>query len=411
MPIKEVKAREVLDSRGNPTVEAIVVTTKGSFSAKVPSGASTGKYEAHELRDGGKRYNGNGVLKAVKNIEKKIGPKVVGEDPRDQKGIDNLMIQLDGSENKSKLGANAILGVSMAVCRAGAREKGVSLYKHIKELSGAKELKIPDAQLNIINGGRHAKIENDIQEFMIVPHSRSFKIAMQMSKKVFEKLKLLIKKEFKGRAITIGDEGGFVLDVNLNQRLDLIKRAVKNADYNLGKDISIAIDSAASEFYKGKKYVIGEKKYSSDKLIGFYKGLIKKFHVTSIEDGFSQDDWKSWSKFNEKVGDKIQIVGDDFLVTNPVRIEKAIKSCACNSLLLKVNQIGTVTEAIHAGNLAKSAGWSVVVSHRSGETDDSFIADFAVGIGADMIKSGAPSKPERMAKYNRIVEIEREMKR
>ncbi len=412
MPIKSIKAKEVLDSRGNPTIKVNLLTNKGLFTAMVPSGASTGKYEALELRDKNlKRFNGKGVLKAINNINKIIAPKLINKNPSQQKQIDNLMIKLDNTTNKSKLGANAILAISIAVCRAGATEKNIPLYKHIQKLSKTKKLKLPIPQLNIINGGRHARIKNDIQEHMIIPvKAKTFKQAIQMSKKTFQALKSLIKKEFKIKTIPIADEGGFAPNIrNTEQRLELIIKAIEKAGYKPGKEISLAIDSAASEFYKNKTYTLNSKKYNSSQLIEFYKKLIHKFPIISIEDPFDQDDWQSFKKLTKQLGNKIQITGDDLLTTNPKRIKKAIKTKAVNSVLIKINQIGTITETINSINLAKKNNLSTTISHRSGETKDSFIADLAVGTASSQIKSGAPNKPERLAKYNRIIEIEKEL--
>jgi len=412
MPIKSIKAKEVLDSRRNPTIKVNLLTDKGLFIAMVPSGASTGKYEALELRDkDSKRYSGKGVLKAINNINKIIALKLINKNPKNQEQIDNLMIKLDNTKNKSNLGANAILAVSMAVCRAGAAEKNIPLYKHIQELSKTKKLKLPIPQLNIINGGRHAGIKNDIQEHMIMPvKAKSFKQAMQMSLKTFQALKSLIKKEFKIKKILIGDEGGFVLKIkSVEQRLELILRAIEKAGYKPGKEIFLALDSAASEFYKNKIYTLNSKKYNSIQLIEFYKNLINEFPIISIEDSFDQDDWQSFKKLTKKLGNKIQITGDDLLVTNSQKIKKAIKLKAVNSVLIKINQIGTITETIKAINLTKKNNFTSVISHRSGETKDSFIADLAVGTASSQIKSGAPNKPERLAKYNRIMEIEKEL--
>ncbi|MBN4049225.1 phosphopyruvate hydratase [archaeon AH-315-M20] len=405
--IKKVIAREVLDSRGNPTVEASVVTTKYVASAIVPSGASTGKHEALELRDNDKkRYNGKGVLKAVDNINKIISKKIIGLDCTNQKEIDEKLISLNGTEHKSKLGANAILAVSMAVCKAGAVHSNMHLFEYIKKISKTKKTSLPIPQLNIINSGKHAGIDNDIQEHMIMPLKfKSFSEALRAGVEVYHELKRLLKKKFGSSGILIGDEGGFAPPIkSVEKRLDLVMRAIKQAGYE-GK-IKLALDAASSEFYKNKKYTIINKKYNSGQLIDFYKKLIKKYKIISIEDGMAEDDWKGWQQLNKELGKKIQIVGDDLLVTNVNRIKRAIKEKSCNSLLLKVNQIGTVTEAIEAAQLAFKSKWNVIVSHRSGETEDSFIADLVVGLNAGQSKFGAPARSERTVKYNRLLKIE-----
>ena len=404
--IKRVVAREVLDSRGNPTVEADVVAGKFVASSIVPSGASTGKHEALELRDNEKRYDGKGVLKAVSNINKVISKKIIGMDCLKQNEIDNLMIDLDGTENKSKLGANAILAVSMAICRLGAMHSNTHLFQYIQKISKSKKISLPIPQLNIINGGKHAGMENDIQEHMIMPVGfKNFKDALRAGAEVYHELKDILKKRYGAQAILLGDEGGFVPKVNnIHGRLDLINEAIRNAGYE--KKIKLALDCAASEFYKNNRYAIGNKKYSAGELIDFYKKLVGNYSIISIEDGMAEDDWQGWRQLTKELGSKIQLVGDDLLVTNAKRIGKAIKEKFCNSLLLKVNQIGTVTEAIEAANLAFKSKWTVVVSHRSGETEDSFIADLVVGLNAGQSKFGAPARSERIAKYNRLLRIE-----
>jgi len=406
--IKKIRAKEVLDSRGNPTVEAEVFCDCCSASAIVPSGASTGKHEALELRDGGKRFNGKGVLKAVNNVNKVIAKKIIGMEPTKQKEIDELMIELDGTENKSRLGANAILSVSMAVCKAGAMCKGISLCKYIKGISKSKKISLPVPMLNVINGGRHAGIDNDVQEHMIMPVKfRNFDEAFRASTNVYNELKKILKKRFGPQGVLLGDEGGFVPKIdNVEERLELIEKAINNTGYK--NKIFLAMDCAASEFFHKNHYVIRNKKYSSAKLIEYYEELIKKYPIISIEDGLAEDGWKVWQQLTKIVGKKIQIVGDDLLVTNVKRIKKAIGLKSCNALLLKVNQIGTVTEAIKAAIMAKKNKWNVIVSHRSGETEDSFIADLAVGLDAGQCKFGAPARPERLAKYNRLLMIEKE---
>jgi len=412
--IKKVLAREVLDSRGNPTIEVDVVTDKAAASAIVPSGASTGKHEALELRDGDKkRYNGKGVLKAVNNVNKIISKKLIRLDCRNQKNIDELMIKLDGTENKSNLGGNAILAVSMAVCKAGAISKNIPLYKYINEILNLKneqnKFLMPIPQLNIMNGGKHAGIENDIQEHMIMPVKfNSFNEALRAGVEVYHELGKLLKNKFGSQAILLGDEGGFVPKIdNVEERLELIDEAINNAGYK--NKIFLALDCAASEFFYSDYYKIGNHEYSAGQLIDFYKNLVKKYNIISIEDGMAEDHWSGWKQLNKELGKKIQIVGDDLLVTNVNRIDEAIKERACNALLLKVNQIGTVSEAIEAAGLAFKNKWNVVVSHRSGETEDSFIADLAVGLNANQSKFGAPARSERTAKYNRLLRIEEEL--
>ena len=402
-------AREVLDSRGNPTIEATVVTDKAVASAIVPSGASTGSHEALELRDGDKkRYNGKGVLKAVNNVNKTISKKIVGLNCEKQKKIDELMIKLDGTENKSKLGGNAILAVSMAVCKAAAVNKNISLYEYTNEISKieSKKFVLPIPQLNIMNGGKHAGIVNDIQEHMIMPVKfNSFKEALRAGVEVYHELGKSLKKKFGAQGILLGDEGGFVPKIdNVEERLELIDEAINNAGYK--NKIFLALDCAASEFFYSDYYKIRDKNYSIGELIDFYKNLVKRYKIISIEDGMAEDHWNGWKQLNKELGKKIQIVGDDLLVTNVKRIEEAIEKKACNALLLKVNQIGTVTEAIEAAKLAFKNKWNVVVSHRSGETEDSFIADLVVGLNTNQSKFGAPARSERTAKYNQLLRIE-----
>ena len=403
-------AREVLDSRGNPTLEVNVVTDNAIAKSFVPSGASTGSHEALELRDGDKaRYGGKGVLKAIDNVNKIISKKLIGFNCEDQKKIDELMIKLDGTENKSNLGGNAIVGVSMAVCKAGAFHKNMHLFEHIKEISGTKKLSLPVPQLNIINGGKHAGIENDIQEQMIIPIKfKTFNEALRAGVEVYHELKNLLKQKFGSQGILLGDEGGFVPKIdNVEARLELIDKAINNLGYK--NKIFMALDCAASEFFYSDYYKIKEKEYSPGELIDFYKSLIKKYRIISIEDSMAEDDWNGWKELNKELGKKIQLVGDDLLVTNTERISQALEEKACNALLLKVNQIGTVTEAINAAKLAFKNKWNVVVSHRSGETEDSFIADLCVGLNAGQSKFGAPARSERTAKYNRLLNIEEKL--
>jgi len=405
--IRGVKARQVFDSRGFPTIECNLKTDKGIFRAMVPSGASTGSHEALELRDGGVHYRGKGVLKAVSNVNNIISRKITGK-ALNQNEIDQLMISLDGTPNKSRLGANAILSVSMAVCRAGAYHSGKPLHDYIGTLAGVKKKFIPVPLLNVINGGKHAGIENDIQEHMIVPvGAKSFSEAMMMSVEIYQSLKNTLKKRFGASATNIADEGGFAPDIKgLKERLEIITRAIEQCGY--AKKVSLALDCAASEFFDGEFYHIRESKFSPGELADYYEDLCSVFNIISIEDGMAEDDWDGWAEMTRKLGKKIQIVGDDLLVTNTKRIEDAIRKKAANSALIKPNQIGTVTETINAVTLAHKNKWSTVISHRSGETEDSFIADFVVGVGSSQIKTGAPARSERLAKYNQLLRIEDE---
>ncbi len=410
--IKKVVAREVLDSRGNPTVEVDVITEKITARAIVPSGASTGTHEASELRDGDKkRYNGKGVLKAVNNVNKIISKKIIGLNCENQKKIDELMIKLDGTENKSNLGGNAILGVSMAVCKAAAVDKNIPLYVHINKIqnSKSKKLLLPIPQLNIMNGGKHVGAENDIQEHMIFPiNFKTFHEALRAGVETYHFLKKILRKKYGAKETLLGDEGGFSPHVlSVEKRLDLIIDAIKGAGYD-GK-IKLGLDCAASEFFYSGYYKINGKEYGPGELIDFYKNLIKKYKIISIEDGMAEDHWDGWKQLNKELGKKIQIVGDDLLVTNVNRIKEAVEENACNALLLKVNQIGTITEAVEAANFAFKNKWNVVVSHRSGETEDSFIADLVVGLNANQSKFGACARSERTAKYNRLLRIEEEL--
>jgi len=418
MSIKSIKARQIFDSRGNPTVEVDLVTDKGLFRSAVPSGASTGIYEALELRDNDKaNYHGKGVTKAVNNINTLIAPELLklGINVTKQKEIDEAMLKLDGTANKDKLGANAILGVSMAVCRAGAAEKGVPLFKYIAELAGNNNIVLPVPAFNVINGGSHAGNKLAMQEFMIFPTgASSFTEAMKMGSEVYHHLKSVIKSRFGLDATSVGDEGGFAPNIlNNKDALDLIIEAITKAGYT-GK-IEIGMDVAASEFHKSGKYDLDFKNpasdpsnfLSSDKLGDLYQEFIKGYPMVSIEDPFDQDDWDAWSKLTGNT--TIQIVGDDLTVTNPKRIQTAVDKKACNCLLLKVNQIGSVTESIAAHLLAKQNGWGTMVSHRSGETEDTFIADLVVGLSTGQIKTGAPCRSERLAKYNQILRIEEEL--
>ncbi len=415
--IKKIYAREILDSRGNPTLEVTVILRNNIFAkASVPSGASTGKHEALELRDNDKkRFNGKGVLKAVRNVNEKIYHILRNVDVQKQKKIDNLMLELDGTENKSALGANAILGVSLACCRAAAMYKRMPLYKYISKLFGESDskFKLPIPSFNIINGGKHADNNIDFQEFMIFPSGiRTFKKRLQAGVEIFYSLRKVLQR--KKLATTVGDEGGFAPNLSSNQQaLDLLVSAVKKTNWKLGKQIFIAMDPASSEFFKkGYYYLKGEEqelKLSSEQMIEYWQKLIDKYPIVSIEDPLSQDDWDNWIKLTKKLKRKIQIVGDDFLVTNPARIKKAIELKAANAVLIKYNQIGTLTETLEAIRLAKENKWKIMVSHRSGETTDDFIADLAVGVRADQIKAGSLNRGERLCKYNRLLEIEEEL--
>lgn len=410
--IKKVVAREVLDSRGNPTVEAEVVTDKFSVSAMVPSGASTGTYEALELRDNDKkRYNGKGVLKAVNNVNNIISKKLVGLDCTKQKGIDKLMIELDGTENKSKLGANAILAVSMAVCKAGAAAKGVPLYKSIADLGGNKNLILPVPMVLVLEGGKHADQSSDLQEFMVMPHkAKTFKEAIRQGSEIYQSIGKVLKKQ--GFNINVGYEGAYGPSLGSNEKvLQIIVDGIKEAGYKPKEEISIAIDGAASEFFDDGKYnlKVDGKIFDGKGMADFYSSLAKKYPIKSIEDGLAEDDWNSWALLMEKIGDKVQIVGDDLIVTNVKRLKKAIDMKAINSVLIKLNQIGTVTETIAAINIAKKNNCTSVVSHRSAETEDTFIADFVVGMGTGQCKFGATARSERTSKYNRLLKIEEEL--
>ncbi|KAJ8342201.1 hypothetical protein SKAU_G00321290 [Synaphobranchus kaupii] len=417
MSITKIHAREILDSRGNPTVEVDLYTGRGCFRAAVPSGASTGIHEALELRDGDKtRYLGKGVQKAVEHINKDIAPVLLEKKLSvvEQAKIDKLMLELDGTENKSKFGANAILGVSLAVCKAGAAEKGVPLYRHIADLAGHKEVILPVPAFNVINGGSHAGNKLAMQEFMILPvGASSFREAMRIGAEVYHNLKSVIKAKYGKDATNVGDEGGFAPNIlENNEALELLKTAIEKA--GCPDKIIIGMDVAASEFYRNGKYDLDFKspddpsRYITGEQLGdLYKSFIKNYPVLSIEDPFDQDDWEHWTQFTASVG--IQIVGDDLTVTNPRRIQTAVEKKACNCLLLKVNQIGSVTESIQACKLAQSNGWGVMVSHRSGETEDTFIADLVVGLCTGQIKTGAPCRSERLAKYNQMMRIEEEL--
>lgn len=405
--IVEIYAREVLDSRGNPTVEVEVTTENGTVgSAIVPSGASTGVHEAVELRDGDKsRYLGKGTLNAVNNVNEIIADELIGFDIFDQVGIDRALIQIDGTENKSKLGANAILGVSMAVARAAAIESDTPLYEYIGGVN-AKTLPVP--MMNILNGGEHADNNVDIQEFMVMPAGAcSFKEALRMGTEVFHNLKSVLKS--KGYNTAVGDEGGFAPNLNSNEEaLQTIMEAIEKAGYKAGKDIFLALDVASSEMYENGKYDFkGEEKiYSSQELVNYYCELVEKYPIISIEDGLSEDDWDGWKLLTEKIGNKVQLVGDDLFVTNYSRLNMGIEKGIANSILIKLNQIGTITETLDAIELAKTHGYTCVISHRSGETEDTTIADLAVAVNAGQIKTGSASRTDRICKYNQLLRIE-----
>lgn len=414
--ISKVKAREILDSRGNPTVEVEITTDDGLFRASVPSGASTGAYEACELRDGGDRYLGKGVLKAVENVDKILGPAVVGMDPTEQKAIDDVMLKLDGTPNKNNLGANAILGVSLAASKAGAAAKGIPLYAHYAELAGNKEEKytMPVPCFNVINGGSHAGNKLAFQEYFVIPTGAStFEEAMQIGCEVYHTLGKIIKAKFGGDATLIGDEGGFAPPCDNREGCELIMEAVKKAGYD-GK-CSIGLDVAASEFkVKGQDAYDLDFKYdgniiSGDALGELYQSLAADYPIVTVEDPFDEDDWTNWGKFTSKNSEAFQVVGDDLTVTNIEKIKRAIDEKSCTCLLLKVNQIGSISESIAAVTMAKQAGWGVMTSHRSGETEDTYIADLAVGLCTGQIKTGAPCRSERLAKYNQLLRIEEEL--
>jgi len=408
--ISDIVAREVLDSRGNPTVEVDVYLEDGTVGrAAVPSGASTGAYEAVELRDGDKeRYLGKGVLKAVDNVNTIIAPELVGYNSLDQNLIDQIMLELDGTPNKGKLGANAILGVSLAVAKAAAESIGLPLYQYIGGVN-AKTLPVP--MMNILNGGKHADNNVDIQEFMVMPAgAASFADAVRMGAEVFHNLKSVLKA--KGYNTSVGDEGGFAPNLKSNEEaIQVILEAISKAGYKAGEDIFIALDVAATELWQDGKYVLeGEgKTLSSEQLIDFYESLVNKYPVISIEDGLSEDDWEGWKKLTDRLGKKIQLVGDDLFVTNTEKLAKGIETGTANSILVKVNQIGTLTETLDAIEMAKRAGYTAVISHRSGETEDSTIADIAVATNAGQIKTGAPSRTDRVAKYNQLLRIAEEL--
>jgi len=409
--ILSIKAREILDSRGNPTVEAEVLLDSGYMgTAAVPSGASTGSREALELRDGDKdRYLGKGVLTAVMNVNEEIGPKLIGLEAIDQTGIDQFMIELDGTENKSRLGANAILSVSMAVAKAAASESELPLYRY---LGGVSAFLLPVPMMNVLNGGAHADNNLDIQEFMIVPvGAASFREALRMGAETFHNLKKVLKS--KGLSTSVGDEGGFAPNLRSNEEaMEMIMRAIESAGYRPGEDIYIALDSAASEFYENGVYNLkaeANPKKSALEMVEFYSSWVDRYPIISIEDGLAEADWAGWKALTERLGANLQLVGDDIFVTNTKILSRGISEGIANSILIKLNQIGTVTETMQAISMAQRAGYTTVISHRSGETEDTMIADLAVAVGSGQIKSGSLSRSDRLSKYNQLLRIEEEL--
>ena len=417
--IVTVKAREILDSRGNPTIEVDVVLSDGCVGrAAVPSGASTGAHEAIELRDGDmSRYGGKGTLKVVSNVETKIASALKGRDAGDQVAIDELLIKLDGTPNKANLGANAILGVSLACARAGASAQGVSLYQHIRQTFGyeRKPIVMPVPLMNVVNGGAHADNNVDIQEFMIVPvRGGTFKEALRTGVEVFHSLKKILKS--KGLSTSVGDEGGFAPNLSSNaEAAELLCQAITAAGFKPGKDVMLALDVASNELHKNGKYTLeGEKGspvYSTKEMIGYYEKLTKEFPIVSIEDGLYEDDWDGWKGLTDALGGRIQLVGDDLFVTNTTRLQEGINRNVANAILIKVNQIGSLTETVRAIQLAAKHGYHSIISHRSGETEDAFIADLAVAVGSGQIKTGSASRSDRMAKYNQLLRLEEEVGR
>jgi len=409
--IKQVHARQIMDSRGNPTIECDVVLSGGAFGrASVPSGASTGSFEALELRDGGNAYMGKGVSKAVRNVNEFIAPAIIGMNGENQTEIDEKMLALDGTPNKDKFGANAILSVSLAVAHAVANAKNIPLYKHIANIFGnPNPCVLPRPMMNILNGGKHADNGLDAQEFMIIPNGAKNEVdAIRMGSEIFHNLKSILKKS--KHSTNVGDEGGFAPNFDTcHEALDTIVAAIRAAGYKPGDEVSIGLDVASSEFYSDGIYHFEGKDMTSDEMIEFYKDLISKYPIISIEDGLHEEDWDSWKKLNDAIGDKCQLVGDDLFVTNPVRLERGIKNGVANAILIKVNQIGSLTETLRAIKMAQNAKYGVVVSHRSGETEDTTIADLAVATNAGQIKTGSMSRTDRMAKYNQLIRIEEEL--
>lgn len=408
--ISDIYAREILDSRGNPTVEVEVFLESGGWGrAAVPSGASTGAYEAVELRDKDpKRYGGKGVLDAVNNINAIIAPELVGSDALDQREIDRQLIEMDGTPNKGKLGANAILGVSLAVAKAAADALGLPLYRY---LGGVNAHTLPVPMMNILNGGKHADNNVDIQEFMVMPAgARDFASALRMGAEVFHSLKAVL--QSKGLNTAVGDEGGFAPNLRSNvEAIEVLLEAIAKAGYEPGKDCFIALDPASTELYKDGKYVFAGEGVTrtSDEMVEFWASLVDKYPIISIEDGLAEDDWEGWQNLTKRLGQKVQLVGDDLFVTNTERLSRGIEMGAANAILIKVNQIGTLTETLEAIEMAKKAGYTAVVSHRSGETEDTTIADIVVAVNAGQIKTGAPSRTDRVAKYNQLLRIEEEL--
>ena len=405
--IIHVMAREILDSRGNPTVEAEVFLDDGARGvAGVPSGASTGVHEAHELRDGGDRYLGKGVLKAVENVNEEIADELAGFEADDQRLIDQALIKLDGTDNKSRLGANAILGVSIAAAKAAAESAGLPLYRYI---GGPNAHVLPVPMMNIVNGGAHADSGVDVQEFMIAPiGAESFSEALRMGAEVYHALKAVVKS--KGLSTGLGDEGGFAPEAESTKAaLDLIVEAIEKAGFKPGKDVALALDVASSEFFKDGKYHFEGGEHTAEEMAKVYEDLIANYPIVSIEDPLQEDDWEGYTKLTAAIGDKVQIVGDDFFVTNPARLKEGIEKKAANALLVKVNQIGTLTETFDAVELAHRNGYRTMMSHRSGETEDTTIADLAVALNCGQIKTGAPARSERVAKYNQLLRIEQEL--
>ncbi len=410
--IEHITAREILDSRGNPTVEVDVILEDYTLGrAAVPSGASTGVHEAVEMRDGGERYMGRGVTQAVENVNRIIAPRLLGHDALNQMEIDRVMIEMDGTENKGKLGANAILGVSLAVARAAAGALELPLYRYI---GGPNARILPVPMMNILNGGKHADNNVDLQEFMVMPFgAESFREGLRMGVEIFHNLKAVLKS--RNYNTSVGDEGGFAPDLRSNaEALDVIMEAIEKAGYKPGDDVMIALDPAASEFFKDGTYFLNaeeEREKSSEQMVDFYAGLVSRYPIFSIEDGLAEDDWEGWRLMTERLGEKIQIVGDDLFVTNTARLQRGIDQGVANSILIKLNQIGTLTETLETIELARNSGYSVVVSHRSGETEDTIIADVVVAVNAGQIKTGSACRTDRVCKYNQLLRIEEELDR
>ena len=409
--IAKVHARQIMDSRGNPTIECDISLSGGAFGrASVPSGASTGSFEALELRDGGNTYMGKGVLTAVKNVNEIIAPALIGMNAENQTEIDEKMLNIDGTQNKDKLGANAILSVSLAVAHAVANAKNIPLYKHIADIFGnANPCVLPRPMMNIVNGGAHADNGLDAQEFMIIPNgAKNEEMAIRMGSEIFHNLKSILKKS--KHSTNVGDEGGFAPNFNTcNEALDTIVEAIRVAGYKPDTDVSIGLDVASSEFYKDGLYNFEGAKKTSDEMVDFYKDLISKYPIISIEDALAEEDWDAWKKLTTAIGNKCQLVGDDLFVTNPIRLKRGIDGGAANAILIKVNQIGSLTETLRAIKMAQDANYGVIVSHRSGETEDTTIADLAVATNAGQIKTGSMSRTDRMAKYNQLIRIEEEL--